>query len=168
MKLPLPKLADSSSNIFPILSRACTISSAGFDVVEGKTCCPEDAEPVEFDEEDDLTTRVAGANVEELDNVGLAWTGPSLESRDPKSGSRASRSICSSLEVDTEGRGWTVGPGSDSDVDDIAGGGFLDFDIDDVAGYRLALEEAVFATFEDDEPILGLLVKRMRLVALVE
>lgn len=107
-----------------------------------------------FDEDDDLTTWDVGANVEELDNVGLGCTGPSLESRDPKSGSRASRSICSSLDVDAEGRGWTVGPGCDSEVDDIAGGGFLDLDIDDVAGYRLMLDEAVLATFEDDEPML--------------
>jgi hypothetical protein len=59
----------------------------------------------------------------------------------------------SSLDVDADGLGWTVGPGRDSDDDGWVGGGFADLGIDDVAGYRLAVEAAVFATFDDDDPI---------------
>ncbi len=134
LKLPLPKLSDSPSNIFAIRSRACTISSAGFEDAEGKTFWAEDGELVAFDEEEDLTTCGVGANVEELENVGAGWTGPIWESRDPKSGSRASRSMCSSLIVDAKGLGWTVGPGRDSDEDGWSGGGLADLGIDDFAG----------------------------------
>lgn len=93
LKLPLPKLSDSSSKTFVSLSRAWMISSAGFEDAEGKTCWPEDGELVDFDEEDDLTACGVGANVEELEAVGAGWTGPNLESLAPKSGSRASRSM---------------------------------------------------------------------------
>ena len=70
LKLPLPSLSDSSSNTFASRSRAWTISSAGFDVVDGKTCWPEDGDFVDLAEDDDLTTCGVGANVEELEAVG--------------------------------------------------------------------------------------------------
>lgn len=64
--------------------------------------------------------------------------------------------------MDAEGLGWTVGPGRDSDEDGCGERVFADLDIEEVAGYRLEAEEAVFATFDDDEPILHQFLYRMR------
>jgi hypothetical protein len=38
---------------------------------------------------------------------------------------------------------------------------FAGFGIEEVAGYRLEAEEAVFATFDDDEPILHWILSRL-------
>lgn len=57
--------------MFASRSRACTSSRAGFDDVEGKTCWPENGERMDLEEEDDLTTRGVGTNVEELERVGV-------------------------------------------------------------------------------------------------
>lgn len=70
LKFPLPKLFDSSSNIFANRSRACTISSAGFEDVEGNSCWPENGELVDFSDDAERTTCATGANVEECEAVG--------------------------------------------------------------------------------------------------
>jgi hypothetical protein len=70
LKLARPKLSDSSSKTFASLSRACTISSAGFEEAEGKTLWLDEGDSVDFDAEDDLTTCGLGAKVDELEAVG--------------------------------------------------------------------------------------------------
>jgi hypothetical protein len=70
LKLPFPKLSDSSSNTFVSRSRACTINNAGFDDGDGNICGPKDGDRVDADEEEDLTICGVGAKVEEFENVG--------------------------------------------------------------------------------------------------
>lgn len=61
--------------------------------------------------------------------------------------------------------GWTVGPGRNSDEDGWVGGGFANLGIDEVAGYCLAVDEAVLATLDDDEPIVRFTVRRLSFAA---
>ena len=68
--------------------------------------------------------------------------------------------MCSSLEVDAVDLGWTIGPDRVSVEDGSVGSVFADFGNDDVAGYRLAMGEAVLANFDDDEPILKISRRR--------
>lgn len=56
--------------------------------------------------------------------------------------------------MDAEGLGWTVGPGRVSAEDGCTADAFADLANDEVAGYRLAVEEAVLATLDDDDPML--------------
>ena len=70
LKLALPKLSDSSSNTLASRSRACTISKAGFDEIEGTTCLPDEGEFAGFTAGDDLTTCGIAVNVEECEYVG--------------------------------------------------------------------------------------------------
>ncbi len=56
--------------------------------------------------------------------------------------------------MDAEGLGCTVGPGRFSDEDGCVGGAFAELANDEVTGYRLAVEEAVLATLDDEDPML--------------
>lgn len=94
------------------------------------------------------------------------WTGPICERRAPNCGSWPSRSICSDLVDeggDWEGLGWTwAGDGGADEGGALVVLGLevgVEFTgIDDVDGYwRRAVEAAVRATFDDAEPILGIL-----------
>lgn len=64
--------------------------------------------------------------------------------------------------MDAEGLGWTEGPGRGSDEDGCIGVAFVDLANEEVAGYRLAVEEAVLATFDDEDPIVEFVVYGIR------
>jgi hypothetical protein len=89
------------------------------------------------------------------------WTGPMAESREPNCGSRPSRSICWDFVDDggdCEGEGWTwAGEGGSAEGGALVVRGAAVFvGIEDVEGYwRRAVEAALRATFDDEEPILG-------------
>ena len=85
-----PRFSLSCSKARVYFSRAATTTSAGFVDGDGKICC----RALAACEEGDVVVSVCvGANVEEGDQVGVGCTGPICESRDPKSGSRASSSM---------------------------------------------------------------------------